>query len=207
MRSLKSFGAIGLLALALAASVGSASAPASVTQICSTVGSGDGKCTTGTEAEYSGLITATEVTTVLTSSITNVTCHWHLTLEPTGSTGTPGVAVHITQWILTACKTSSGTNCTATTKNLPYPGTITASTLTYSDAVGAGAKLECGFLINCEFLTKDAVAEVGHDDTAILKFNKIALTRSGGLCPSTAVFDAEADVTSPTGLTVDTVIG
>lgn len=207
MSSLKLFGLAAITAAAIVGSIGAGTAAASQTQICSTPGNGQGICTTGSESEYNGQITATEVSTVLTSNIANVTCHWHFTLEPTGSTGTPGVPVHIIQWLLTACKTSTGTKCTATTKNLPYPGTITASTLTYSDAIGAGVKLECGFLINCEFLTKDAVAEVDHDDTAILKFNEVALTRSGGFCPSTAAFDAEADVTSPAGLTVDTVIG
>lgn len=207
MRSLKLFGLAALVAVALTAAIGVAGASALTTQICSTVGNGDGKCTTANnEAEYDGLITATEVSTVLTTNVTNVTCHWHFTLEPASSTGVPSVPVNIIEWFVTGCKTSSGTACTAKTINLPYQGSLSASTFTISDASGAGVQLTCGFLINCTFSTKDAEGEVDHDDTAILQFKGVALERSGGFCPATALLDAEAPVTSPSGLTVDTLI-
>jgi len=150
----------------------------------------------------------------LTNSISNVTCEKSTVAGKTTSNGGSGTTItgEITGLTFTSnCKTASGTACTVTVINLPYPATISGggtaegskSTLTVSDPSGAGATVVCGFLINCTFTTTDATLTVtnqpGGTPTVSASVN---LSRSGGFCPSTSTWDAAYIIDSPDPLFV-----
>lgn len=191
---------LGLAAVAAMAVMAFGAGTASAAQIC-VPGTGDGKCATSNEREYTPgtNITATSSNPVLTSSITTVTCkESSTTVTGTASTGA-AISGEVTALsFANDCTTSGGTSCTVTVVNLPYPGSLTSSELTVNDASGAGAKVVCGVLINCTFTSTDAVLSVAHDTfQATVKLN-----RTGGFCPETAEWHATYKITSPAGTTV-----
>jgi hypothetical protein len=216
VKYLKVLGLAAVAAMAIMAfGAGSASA---ATKLCAVGGSPQGGCPAG-KGEYSGTIKATATNPLLTNSITNVTCnHSEVTLTANTSTNVePATSItgSITALTFTgSCKTASGTACTVEVLNLPYEahvqGTIggdtNTSSLTATDSVGAGAKVVCGFLINCTFTTKEATLHGVNISSPVtgarFQASKIVLTRSGGFCPATAEWDAQYTTTSPTGLTV-----
>ena len=210
MKHLKTLILAAVAAAALTALFGVGSA--SATELCSTSTT---PCS-GTKYEsgtplHANLESGTKAT--LTNSITNVTCEAS-TVE--GNTTTNGGAGAVTGDITgltfnTNCKTASGTACTVTVINLPYPATISGggtatgatSTLTVSDPSGAGATVVCGFLINCTFTTTDASLSVKNEtDGTPTATASVTLARSGGICPSTSTWDAAYDITNPSPLFV-----
>jgi len=118
--------------------------------------------------------------------------------------------MEVTALSFTGCKTSGGTNCTATVVNLPYSGHLTGTVDGYyntfhetiTDPVGAGEQLACGFLINCTLTSKELTIHGTDDPPETEIYAENTLSRSGGLCPATAQWDATYAVTSPPGLTV-----
>jgi hypothetical protein len=183
---------LGLAVIAAMAVMAFGAASASATQICVTGAPGDGKCATAdTERELAqneSIVGASKNPT-LTNDITNVTCeNSSVTVKMTSENTVTPITGEITALSFTGnCKTASGTACTVTVKNLPYSGSLTSSSLTAEDPTGAGALVKCGFLINCEFLTKKATLSVAHDTFTA---TSVPLTRSGGFCPEEANWDA-----------------
>jgi hypothetical protein len=169
---------------------------ASATQLCTDSG---GICT-----EYSGNITGTSTDATLATNLANVTCDdSHTTINATSSTGAP-ILGSVTALSFTGCRTElTLVPCTVTVKNLPYNASLEGKTLTVTDEVGAGAKVVCGEVISCEFLTKSANLAITNGSPTIARAEKVPLSHEiGAICPATATWSATYKVTSPTGLTV-----
>jgi len=84
-------------------------------------------------------------------------------------------------------------------------GLTNTSSLTITDAVGAGFKSVCGFVINCTFTTKEMTLHgVNKTTPTTTEFtaSHVPLSRAGGICPATAELDATFQVTTPSGFTV-----
>jgi hypothetical protein len=202
MKSSKSLGAAFAVTALLALGIGVGSA--SATTLCKTGGFPESACGAG-KGEHLGLTEERSFNVVLTNSITNVTCtDSFMRVFYNSSTGTPisgEVISFYLPWVGT-CKTASGTACEMTVLNLPYPASQEGSTLTISDATGAGFTVKCGFLINCTFTSKELKLSVTNGSPTTMTASKAALTRSGGFCPATAELDATYSVEYPSGFTV-----
>lgn len=192
MKHAKALGIASLAAILLVVVFGGGSAAA--VQICKTVspGTGDGKCATASdEKESDEPATSTSTNAVFTTSVTNHTCSSSsMTVDPTASTGSP-ITGSVTNLSFAHCTTSGGTACTMTVLNLPYHVVINAGSLTITDPTGAGAKMVCGFLINCTLSSKEISAQYTHDgDATVAHLSGVKMERSGGFCPETAEFHA-----------------
>jgi hypothetical protein len=203
LRLVGSLGAIVLVALSLGAG------PASATVLCAEAETEEACNNTypaGTtlEANLAGSSKAT-----LSTSITNVTCDASTANGKVVAPGGSGKAVEAEIESLTFsgdCTTGGGTSCTATTVNLPYSASITGSggngTLTITDSVGAGAKVVCGFLINCTLTAKSLGLGLTGGSPAIAKMEGVSLEKSGGFCPATSALTAEYEFAAPDPLFV-----
>jgi hypothetical protein len=183
-----------IAAAALMAFLGAGTA--SATQLCTDSGE---VCT-----EYSGTITGTSTNATLATNLANVECSDSATtIVANSSTGAP-ILGEVTGLEFTGCRTEVGlVPCTVTVKNLPYGGSVEGKTLTVTDSVGAGAKVVCGTVLSCEFLTKSASLSITNGSPTVAVAKEVALSHeTGAICPSTATWSATYSVTSPTGLTV-----
>ena len=203
MKYVKILGLAALAAMAVMAFVGAGTA--SATTLCKTSGSPEAGCGAGKgeiNAETDNIV-GTSTNAKLTSPIANVVCnHSETEIDPASSTGSP-ILGSITKLTFTGeCRTEGGTACTVTVKNIPYEAELEGTTLTAKDAVGAGAKVVCGFLINCEFLANEAKLTITNGSPTTATASKVVLKRNGGICPETAEWDAVYNTTSPAGLTV-----
>lgn len=207
--------ALSLAAVAALAVMALAAGSASATTLCKTgtpeeavCGSGAGKTKTSATDET---ITASASGATLTtgSSSTTVVCNSSsTTITATGNSGT-SIPGDVTALSFSGCQTQSGISCSnPEVKNLPYEGNVTStgattSTLTVADSSGAGAKIVCGGIVSCEFLTEHI--ELSGENGSPSKFiaSEEELPRRKGLfCPSAAFWDATYSVTAPAGLTV-----
>lgn len=194
----KSILSIGTVAVALLA-IGVGSAPAAT--LCATGGSPEAGCGAG-KGEYTGTISETAGDFFLTtSSVLDFQCHSHRSLSVGSSTGSP-VPVTVSQFSLTDCTTSSGTSCTLAVKNLPYDGSISEEALRITDEAGMAFLMKCGFLISCEFGTKEAEFSISNGSPTTITGTGIPLTRTGVGCPQIAEMEMTYEVTSPAGFTV-----
>jgi hypothetical protein len=169
---------------------------ASATQLCTDSGSG---CT-----EYSGDITGTSTNATLATNLANVECSDSATtIHANSATGTP-ILGEVTALSFTGCRTEvTLIPCTVTVRNLPYSAELEGKSLTVTDAVGAGAKVVCGTVLSCEFLTTKAILTITNGNPTTARAENVALSHeTGAICPSTATWSATYKVTSPTGLTV-----
>jgi len=168
---------------------------ASATQLCTDSGE---VCT-----EYSGTIEGTSTNAKLSTNLANVVCeHSATTLTANSSTGAP-ILGETTALSFTKCHTELGVECTVTVKNLPYSGSLEGKTLTVTDPIGAGAKVVCGTVLSCEFLTKDAQLTITNGSPTVAVAKEVELSHeTGAICPTTATWSATYSVTSPAGLTV-----
>jgi hypothetical protein len=193
----KVFRNLALAAIAAAAFMAFIGAgTASATQLCTDSG---GICT-----EYSGNITGTSTNATLATNLANVECSdSETTIFANSSTGAP-ILGEVTGLTFTGCRTEvTLVPCTVTVKNLPYSASLEGKTLTVSDAVGAGAKVVCGTVLSCEFLTKSANLAITNGEPTVARAEKVALSHeTGAICPETATWSATYKVTSPAGLTV-----
>jgi len=207
MKHLKMIGLAVVAALAIMAVAGAAGASAK-SILCST---NTHPCT-GTKYGAGTKLTSTLKTgtvATLTTSIGNVVCK-----KSTVSGATTNGEGHgeISGLTFTECALG-GTACTVSAVNLNYTATAIAGattgngTLTISPkgAQGApGASVVCGAFINCTFQSSDLVLDVTGGNPAVIVASSEALTRSGGFCPSTSLWDAEYEVTSPKPLFLET---
>jgi len=184
-----------IAAMALMAFVGAGNA--SATQLCTDSGSG---CT-----EYSGDIKGTSTNATLTTNLVDVECaHSAATINAFTSTGAP-ILGEVTALDFTKCQTEGlvHTPCVVTVKNLPYSAELEGKTLTVTDEVGAGAKVVCGEVLSCEFLTKKATLTITNGSPTVAVAKEVELSHeTGSICPSIARWDATYSVVSPAGLTV-----
>lgn len=221
MKYLKVLGLAAVAAMAVTAFVGAGTASAA-TKLCATStkkpevtanGCPTNKEEPAKNASGKVHIEAESTEALLTTSITNVTCDVSkVTIEANSATneGNTSITGEVTSLSFSSCETSGGTECTVTVKNLPYEGHLLGttggntnlSTLTVTDAVGAGAQVVCGFLINCTFTTKEASLAGTNGSPTTFKASKVLLAREGGFCPATAEWDATYKVVTPVGLTV-----
>jgi hypothetical protein len=176
---------------------------ASATQLCATTGTGPECAGAAGKFEYSGPIEGTSTNAKLSTNLANVVCeHSATTLTASSSTGAP-ILGETTALSFTGCHTELGVECTVTVKNLPYSGSLEGKTLTVTDSVGAGAKVVCGTVLSCEFLTKSASLSITNGSPTVAVAKEVPLSHeTGAICPSTATWSATYSVTSPAGLTV-----
>jgi hypothetical protein len=195
VKRIKNLTLAAIAAAALMAFLGAGTA--SATQLCTDSGE---VCT-----EYSGTITGTSTNATLATNLANVECsHSTTTIVANSSTGAP-ILGEVTALAFTGCQTEGvvHTACTVTVKNLPYSASLEGKTLTVTDSVGAGAKVVCGTVLSCEFLTKSASLSITNGSPTVAVAKEVALSHEvGAICPSTATWNATYAVTSPTGLTV-----
>lgn len=195
MRYIKILALAAIAAAAFMAFLGAGTA--SATQLCTDSG---GICT-----EYSGNISGTSTNATLATNLANVECsHSTTTINASSSTGAP-ITGEVTALSFTGCQTEGlvHTACTVTVKNLPYNASLEGKTLTVTDAVGAGAKVVCGTVLSCEFLTTKAELAITNGEPTVAVAKEVGLSHeTGAICPSTATWNATYAVTSPTGLTV-----
>ncbi len=201
MKWIKNLTLAAITAAALMAFLGAGTA--SATQLCATSGAGTECAGTG-KFEYSGNITGTSTNATLSTNLANVECSDSATtITANSSTGAP-ILGEVTALSFTGCRTEvTLVPCTVTVKNLPYSGSLEGKTLTVTDPVGAGAKVVCGTVISCEFLTQAATLAITNGSPTVAVAKEVALSHeTGAICPSTATWNATYSVTAPTGLTV-----
>lgn len=202
MKWIKNLTLGAIAAAALMAFLGAGSASAA--QLCATSGAG-AECAGTGKFEYSGSITGTSTNATLSTNLSNVECSDSATtIVANSSTGAP-ILGEVTALSFSGCQTEGlvHTACTVTVKNLPYSASLEGKTLTVTDPVGAGAKVVCGTIISCEFLTSAANLAITNGEPTVAVAKEVALSHeSGAICPSTATWDATYSVTSPAGLTV-----
>ena len=195
MKWIKNLTLAAIAAAALMAFLGAGTA--SATQLCTDSG---GICT-----EYSGNITGTATNATLATNLANVECSDSATtINAATSTGAP-ILGEVTALSFTGCQTEGlvHTACTVTVKNLPYKAELEGKTLTVTDEVGAGAKVVCGEVLSCEFLTKKASLTITNGSPTVAKAENVPLSHeTGAICPTSATWSATYSVVSPTGLTV-----
>ncbi len=202
MKYIKNLALAAIAAAAFMAFLGAGTA--SATQLCATSGTGPECAGAAGKFEYSGPITGTSTNATLSTNLANVECSdSHTTIDANSSTGAP-ILGEVTELTFTGCRTEvTLVPCTVTVKNLPYSASLEGKTLTVTDSVGAGAKVVCGEVISCEFLTKSASLTITNGSPTVARAEKVALTHEvGAICPSTASWSATYSVVSPTGLTV-----
>lgn len=173
---------------------------ASAMTVCANGGSPETKCGVG-KGEYTGNVSMSGSVSI-TTNVTTVNCQSQATFKLPESTGAIWLPMEVTALSLTSCKTGSGTACEVTVKNLPYPGSIVGPTFTVQDSTGMAFQTKCGFLVNCEFSSKEAAFEMTNGSPSTVWGSGIKLTRSGGFCPEIAELDASYSVTSPAGFTI-----
>src|SRR4051794_17474004 len=169
---------------------------ASGTRLCTDSG---GVCT-----GQSGNITGTAHNAPFATDLANVECSGSATtINASSSTGAP-ILGEVTALSFTGCRTQvTLIPCTVTVRNLPYSASLEGKTLTVTDPVGAGAKVVCGTVLSCEFLTTKAELAITNGEPTVAVAKVVGLSHeSGTICPSTATWSATYAVTSPTGLTV-----
>jgi hypothetical protein len=192
-----------IAAAALMAFLGAGTA--SATQLCATSGTGPECAGAAGKFEYSGAITGTSTNATLSTNLANVECSDSATtIVANSSTGAP-ILGEVTALSFTGCQTEGlvHTQCTVTVKNLPYSASLEGLSLSVTDPVGAGAKVVCGTVISCEFLTGAANLAITNGSPTVAVAKEVALSHeNGAICPSTATWDATYAVTSPAGLTV-----
>jgi hypothetical protein len=200
MKNLTHLALAGVAALILMMGIGAGTA--SATELCSTNTS---PCT-GTKYGTGTKLTAqlkSGTAATLTTSIGNVVCKKSTLAGVTTSAGGPGttpVSGEVTSLTFTECVFGSSTPCTVSVVNLPWKLTAEKTGETTFNVIVSGSPgvtLVCGSFINCTFSQTSMTLSGTGGSPAIVKATAIGLNRSGGLCPSTASFDAEYEVTSP----------
>lgn len=202
MKHLKMLGLCLAGVLAAMALLGAGTA--SATKLCSenkspcpagsTIGSGssiNGQLVSGTKA-------------VFVTTLTTVECSESTISGKTTSAGGAGVAVkgEISSVVWKSCTSGLG-SCTTSATGLPWLSEVTGSggngTMTVSNA---GGKFTCGG-ISCEYSTTSAATSVTGGNPAIVKANKVSLSKKSGIfCPSTATWTSEYEITTPKPLFV-----
>ena len=196
MKLIKKLALAGLAAAAFMAFLGAGTA--SATQLC-TDAEKSNECT-----EYSGKIIGTSTNPTLATNLANVVCEdSQTTIFAASSTGAP-ILGEVSELTFSGCHTEvTIIPCTVTVKNLPYSTSLEAKTLTVQDEVGAGAKVVCGTVLSCEFLTKSASLAITNGEPTVAVAKEVGLSHeSGAICPSTATWSATYSISSPTRLTV-----
>jgi hypothetical protein len=190
-----------VLAGALAVGVGSAAA----TEFCSTNTSPCTGTMYGPGTELKGSLTSGK-TAVLTNSIGNVTCTAATMagkMTSTGGSGTTPISGEVTSVTWSSCVGPFGTACTVQALNLPWKltGEKTGET-TFNVVVSGspGVTVVCGSFLNCTFSQTSLTLSGVNGSPARVTANAVGLNQSGGLCPKTASYDAEYNVTTPNPL-------
>jgi hypothetical protein len=114
--------------------------------------------------------------------------------------------VTVTGWTLNGCKTQSGTACTTTSLNLPYPGSATwiggsSGALTLDDQ--PAFQIICGFMINCKITFEAGVEAATYGGApAQVAISGWKGNSSNGVCLGQAELSATYSVSSPSSLYV-----
>src|SRR5206468_9990390 len=120
-------------------------------------------------------------------NLANVECSDSATtINAFTSTGAP-ILGEVTALSFTGCQTEGlvHTACTVTVKNLPYNASLEGRTLTGTYSVGAGAKVVCGEILSCEFLTKSANLTITNGSPTVAKAENVPLSHeTGAICPT-----------------------
>lgn len=202
MRFVKLLGAVAALAVVATALMGVGSA--SATTLCEELAE---VCPEGARYPAGTVIEAKlrkGTVAKLETSIGTVTCGQSATTGETAEESGAPLDGTLTKLSFGECNLG-GSACTVTVQNLPYlmqgeeiePGNGTLVT----SSGGSGepqANVKCGSFINCNYTQKELTLNGEGGSPAILRVEKVALTRVGGFfCPQVAVANAEYEVTNP----------
>jgi hypothetical protein len=209
MRNLRNFGLTVVAAAALIALAGVGTA--SATELCS-------KATTACSGTKYGSGTAIGAslkfgtTSVFTTNVDTVTCKSSSIVgetETAGGSGATSVLGHISFLWFEGCKDSFGNVCEVTEEllfpSISFTGGAASETATFSFNLNSGVPehVKCGALVNCTFR---ALGTLGGENKVtgqpLINANAMTLSRTGGLCPSTATWTATYEFTSPSPLYV-----
>jgi hypothetical protein len=198
MKFIKMLGLVAAAAMAAMALVGASSASATV--LCK-VAPTENKCPAGSTYGAGTVIKGTTEVATLTSPAGNVTCH----SETEAKTANAGGAAETVKGEITALSFNNcvldplKTECTVETNNLPYNAEVhwtsgtNNGTLTVEKHAGGGnpgATVTCAGVIECTFSNTLFNLPVTGGNPATVTANEVTLLREGGLCPSTAKWDA-----------------
>ncbi len=204
MKHAKLFGLclLGVVAAMAVMGVGTASA----TKLCS---ENKTPCPAGSTVKTGSAIKAQLVAgtkSVFTTSLLVVECSESTIEGKTTNEGGSGAAVpvkgEITSVVWKSCKAGGG-SCTAAALGLPWTSEVTGSegngTMT---VLKSGGKFTC--TVTCEYEAASLATSATGGNPAVIKANKASLKKKGGsfLCPSTATWTSEYEVTTPKPLFV-----
>lgn len=185
--------ALGAAVVALVLAVLAGSGVAAATQICESVGSGgDGRCPDGSAEELLAKgksFRASSTDVVLTSLTTEVTCSTSsITVRLTSKNGVKLLRGKIPALSFTGCETGGGTPCAVTMVNLPFETVFQRTDILVFDEAGVVFRLNCGFLVSCEFEAREQLIEL--EDGLLVASREIPYGRTGAFCPFAARLDA-----------------
>ena len=138
-----------------------------------------------------------------TTAWPTMTCSSNLSGE-VGATGSWSLPVTITGMSLSGCSTPSGTTCTATAKNLSYPGSAawtSGHNGTWAVEDTAAWQILCGLQINCIISFKEPSMSITGGATAQLAINAKGESNNG-FCLGSPQLIATYSLTSPSPLYV-----
>lgn len=146
----------------------------------------------------------TKTVATLTSSLGNVVCTESAVSGKTTATSGSPLPGTISSLSFKSC-TLGSSSCTVTVENLPYAASVDASA-----TVGNGtltttgqAHVDCGSALNCIFKKAVALSVTGGNPALVTANTALELIKNEGfICPSSATWDAEYEVTAPKPLFV-----
>jgi hypothetical protein len=204
MKQLTKLAVAGAAALVLLMGIGAAGA--SATEFCSTNTSPCTGTMYGPGTKLSGKLTTGKVAT-LTNSLSNITCaqaSMEGQMTTTGGAGLTPISGEVTSVTWASCITANGTACVAKVTGLPWKltGEKTGET-TFKVVVSntPGVTVECGGLPTCTYSQTSMTLSGVNGSPARVTASAVGLNVSGGfLCPKSAAYDAEYDITAPNPL-------
>ncbi len=185
--------ALGAAVVALVLAVLAGSGVAAATQICEPAGSGgDGRCPNGSAEALlpkGASFKAESTDVVLTSLTAEVSCSTStLAARLTSENGIPLLKGKITALSFAGCETAGATPCEVTVANLPYETVFHKTDIIVFDDAGEVIRLNCGFLVSCEFEAQEHLLEPEGDLLAASEERPYA--KRGAFCPVGSRLDA-----------------
>jgi hypothetical protein len=119
--------------------------------------------------------------------------------ETTASSGRQAVPASLASFTLTNCTYNQGETCSTTAEGLPYSASFNYSQESLRGTMianGLRFHVNCGGSINCTFEAKEGFYSLTNGSPAILSIEE-DLSRTGSICPSSSIFTAKYEMTSP----------
>lgn len=191
--------------MALAGAGGAGTASANTTTLCQHGSPTQPPCQAGFIIFTGKLETSVEKAT-LTTSLGTISCMSSFKGEVLKGEGEPAATGEVLGFSFNECKTSEGVKCTLSPKNLPYEASIVGmsnkGSMTVSDPIGVGSKVECSLSINCELLAKSTELSFAGGEPAVITASEVEFEAVGLMCPKTATWTATYKLAKPSFLSL-----